>query len=669
MELAYDTLLKRDKYRIISILGQGGFGITYLAEHVMSRRNVCIKEFFPKGYYRRGDDGKTLILSSDSFAESMDKFKAKFIKEAQTIVTLNHHNIIHIYDVFEENNTVYYVMEYIEGLSLSEVVKSQGALKEEVAVRYIRQITAALEYIHEQHVMHLDVKPGNVMLCKDNDHVILIDFGLSKHYDEQSGEATTSTPIGVSHGFAPIEQYQEGGVSRFSPETDIYSLGATLYYLVIGCVPPQAATLLNVKLELPANLSPQVRAAIACAMSPIANNRPHTANEFLELLDGVMAGDVVDIADDKTHMLSGYGDKAKFGTKPTFESQRIIETSSLEQKNRSKWWLWVLLLFIVAGAIVFFFITAGHGNDGRVSTNTDNSEAEPMVELPQDSIVGTQLITDGIAHVEGEQIVSDSLEQTNVKATETEPSPNTFNDTTNHPIPTTYIEKIGNISVKMIWVEGGTFHMGSNGGKRDEKPIHKVTLDGFWISETEVTQLLWEHIMGKSDSSLDSGAGDNYPMYGVSYDDASSFCVNISNVTGKQYTLPTEAQWEFAARGGNYSKKTKYSGSDDIEAVANSYANIIIGDNEAMPVKSKLPNELGIYDMSGNVSEWCKDWYGPYPNNAQNNPENKDHKSSLRINRGGNFNSREEQCSVFNRSYGNGTAKYYGCGVRIVRNQ
>jgi serine/threonine protein kinase len=149
----------------------------------------------------------------------MSRFKEKFIKEAQTIAALDHPNIIHILDIFEENNTAYYVMEYIEGGSLSDVVKRCGALDEAIAVTYIRHIADALDYIHEQKINHLDVKPGNIMVRTKDDNAILIDFGLAKHYDD-GGDQTSSTPVGISHGYAPFEQYKSGGVSSFSPATD-----------------------------------------------------------------------------------------------------------------------------------------------------------------------------------------------------------------------------------------------------------------------------------------------------------------------------------------------------------------------------------------------------------------------------------------------------------------
>ncbi len=290
MELKRDTLLQGGRYRIVDSIGRGGFGITYLAEQVMAKRKVCIKEFFPKDYYKREGNTGSLTLSSEGFGEAMNKFKTKFIKEAQTIAALDHPNIIHIHDVFEENGTAYYVMDYIEGESLSELVKRDGAMSERDAVAYIKQVAVALEHVHEQQIMHLDVKPGNIMVRTKGDHAILIDFGLSKHYDAESGEATSTTPVGVSHGYAPMEQYKQGGVSTFSPETDIYSLGATLYYLVTGNVPPSATDIgEDGPPALPTHLSSSLCKTIEKSMSYWRKDRPQSINDLLALLDGTVA--------------------------------------------------------------------------------------------------------------------------------------------------------------------------------------------------------------------------------------------------------------------------------------------------------------------------------------------------------------------------------------------
>lgn len=285
MQLKTGTYLQGDKYRIIDTLGNGGFGITYLAEHELAGRNVCIKEFFPKEFYNRDDNSCSISLGSKGSADIMEAYKAKFIKEAKTIARLDHSNIIHIHDVFTENNTAYYVMDYVDGVSLHTLVKNRGALQEQEAIAVIRAIAKALAYIHDRKIMHLDIKPANIMLRREDGRAILIDFGLSKQYDAD-GNQTSSTPVGISHGYAPMEQYKQGGVNEFSPETDIYSLGATLYYLVTGNVPPQAATIVDEGLPiLPDHLSNATINAIEKSMEVQRRRRPHTMSEFLAILD------------------------------------------------------------------------------------------------------------------------------------------------------------------------------------------------------------------------------------------------------------------------------------------------------------------------------------------------------------------------------------------------
>ena len=243
MQLKQGTLLQGGKYRIEKVLGQGGFGITYLAMQVNLNRKVAIKEFFMKELCSRDENTHRVCYASSSDGTIVDNFKKKFIKEAQTISSLNHRNIIRIHDNFEENGTAYYAMEYIEGYSISDILNQQGKFQEEVAIQYIKEVADALNYIHSKHINHLDIKPGNIMVRYADNSVVLIDFGVAKQYDQSTGEGTTSTPVGVSHGYSPLEQYSEGGVKSFSPQSDIYALGATLYRMVVGEKPPHAISI------------------------------------------------------------------------------------------------------------------------------------------------------------------------------------------------------------------------------------------------------------------------------------------------------------------------------------------------------------------------------------------------------------------------------------------
>ena len=246
-------------------------------------------------YCLRDEYSNLITVPTVSNVEFVERFKDKFLKEARHIAQLKHPNIVNIIDVFEENGTAYYVMDFIEGGSLVEKVQREGSLPENVAKRYILQIADALNYIHQRYMNHLDVKPGNIMLSR-NDNAILIDFGLSKQYDSQTGHQTSTTPVGISHGYAPMEQYKEGGVSEFSPETDIYSLGATLYYLLTGARPPVSQEINEDGLPLDQlkakNISWPTISAIINAMKPRRKERTHDINTFIAELNAGTEGDI-----------------------------------------------------------------------------------------------------------------------------------------------------------------------------------------------------------------------------------------------------------------------------------------------------------------------------------------------------------------------------------------
>ena len=201
MELKAGTFLQGEKYKIVKTLGKGGFGITYLAEQALMDRLVCIKEFYIDDQCDRDSDTSQVRAVSASAGEKFTAYMQKFIKEAKTIARLDHPNIIRIYDVFPENGTAYYVMEYIDGQTLESYVNEKSRLSEEEAIGFARQAATALDYIHKNRITHLDVKPANLML-KKNGKLVLIDFGVSKHYDEE-GHQTTTTPIGRTSGSVP----------------------------------------------------------------------------------------------------------------------------------------------------------------------------------------------------------------------------------------------------------------------------------------------------------------------------------------------------------------------------------------------------------------------------------------------------------------------------------
>lgn len=275
------TILKNGNYRIEGVLGNGGFGITYRAIQTGLERVVAIKEFFLDDYCERSESTSQVVYGVTSATSIATRLKEKFLKEAQLVSQLKCRNIVEIYDVFEENNTAYYVMEYLPGMNLSDYIKQNGPMTEQQALPVIAQVANALEYIHNRKILHLDVKPANIMF-RDNNEVVLIDFGISKRYDDK-GTQTSSAILGRSRGYAPIEQYKTTALEHFSPATDIYSLGATLYYLLTGMTPPESDEVLNEGIPQIVGVRPAVYNAIAVSMKPTVKSRPQSIAEFMSL--------------------------------------------------------------------------------------------------------------------------------------------------------------------------------------------------------------------------------------------------------------------------------------------------------------------------------------------------------------------------------------------------
>lgn len=284
MYLPSNTLLQGGKYKIVSFISSGGFGNTYEAIDVECNKKIAIKEFFMKDSCNREETTNRVIVATKAKEEQVTRMKEKFMKEAHALLNMSHPNIVHVENAFEENATTYYVMDYIEGTSLNDIIKVAGSLSEEKTLDYIMQIADALKYVHSLNRLHLDIKPGNIMIDK-NGKAILIDFGASKQYDEVTGE-NTSTLLGINTtGYAPAEQSYRGFV-QFAPSTDIYALGATLYKLLTGITPPDAQMLKDGEVELaplPSNISESVKKSIKEAMRPLRKDRPQSIDEWVAI--------------------------------------------------------------------------------------------------------------------------------------------------------------------------------------------------------------------------------------------------------------------------------------------------------------------------------------------------------------------------------------------------
>ena len=730
MNLKTGHQLAGGRYRVERVLGQGGFGITYLAEQTGLARRVAVKEFFMKELCNRDSDTSHVSIPSIGSREMVDRFRQKFIKEARALAALNHKHIVRIIDIFEENNTAYYVMEYVDGGSLSDKVKA-GALPEADALRYIRQVATALNFVHGKRMMHLDVKPSNILL-NENDEAVLIDFGLAKQYDD-AGSQTSTTPVGISHGYAPMEQYKRGGLGTFSPATDIYSLGATLYKLVTGLTPPEAGDVNDDGLPaLPQHISASVRAAVEAAMQPRRKDRPQSIGEFLSLLEGnvkaesgkvktesnddgatVIAtsstpGGEVSRSDGGENVEKSKDERAK--SKDESDGATEILHSVQDDKKRpddntlkrpfSKRLFTIISVAAICIIAAIFGIKSCNDRKAaeaeaqrataiaeqqRIDADRKAQERADSIATEQQRLEQERLAKEAAEKAEQQRIEADRkaqeradsiaaerqrLEQERLakeaaekaeqeriaaerKAKEEaeclaaekkrkEEEERKRREASNNNISTRSYT-VNGVSFKMIAVEGGTFKMGATAEQqssyRDEKPVHDVTLGNYSIGETEVTQALWQAVMGSNPSHF---SGRNNPVENVSYNDCITFINKLNTLlsgqlpNGRNFRLPTEAEWEYAARGGNRSRGYRYSGSDNLGSVAWCYDN---SGSKTHQVKQKQANELGLYDMSGNVWEWCNDWHGSYSSSSQTNPKGPS-SGSFRVLRGGSwFNS------------------------------
>lgn len=297
MNLPDGHLLQNGKYRLTHVVGQGGFGITYRGVWytevkgslgtVKTEVPICVKEYFFKDYCYREPGSQAVKVHSETGKVLFNKFKEKLIKEAKILSEVHHPYIVNVLEVFEENNTAYIAMEYISGFSLKYMLEKNGILPEATVLKYVRQIGEALQFVHDKSILHLDIKPSNILIDK-NGNARLIDFGVSKRYDIEQ-EETSTTMLTLSKGFASIEQYDNEGTQVFSPRPDIYSLGATMYNLLTGTIPTEsilrAARPLRNPSEINVAISPKTEAVIIKAMQIIPADRFETVGEMLASLD------------------------------------------------------------------------------------------------------------------------------------------------------------------------------------------------------------------------------------------------------------------------------------------------------------------------------------------------------------------------------------------------
>ena len=550
------TLLSNGKYRIEAYLASGGFGNTYVATDLAFDERVAVKELFVKGICGRNASTGEVCVSLSENRISFDAHREKFRKEARRIRKLNSRHVVKVRDLFDDNDTSYYVMDFIDGESLStRLHRQRRPLTEAEVCSLLPQVLDGLRSLHAEHIWHLDLKPANIMVDRQG-KVLLIDLGASKQLQTADGvSVSTSSAMAYTQGYAPPEQMDQH-FERFGPWTDLYALGATLFHLLTLQRPPSASDILDdadAALAMP-GVSSRMQQLVRWLMTPGRNGRPQSVEEV-----------------------------------------------------RGGW-----------------------------DEQTETTEGVAQV----------------LSSVRNNQPIASQNEETFIASS---------------------LPAVKRLIDDMVFVAGGTFLMGATieqlgDAAKDETPTHQVTLDSFYICKYQVTQSLWEEVMGHNPSYF---KGENLPVENVSWNECQDFILRLNAMSGKNFRLPTEAEWEFAARGGNNSRGYKYAGSNNLNEVA------WYGDNsgkQTHPVGTKSPNELGLYDMSGNVWEWCQDWYGKYNIKVEKNPQGPMISFfrtffSSRVLRGGSWDSLAWSCRLSFRNLGSPGHRGSYYGLRLVLSQ
>ncbi len=622
--LPVGTTLQIGKYRIVRFIASGGFGNTYEVVNVEFEERMAMKEFFMRGVNEREDDSVSVSVSNAENKQQFDTQKEKLKKEARRLRRLHNENIVKVHDLFEENGTVYYVMDYIDGESLSKRIKRTGEPLQESEVRGILpQLLKALEEVHRSGIWHLDIKPANIMV-DSHGKALLIDFGASKQLRSSEGySVSTSTAMCYTPGYAPMEQIEQD-FEKFGPWTDFYALGATLYCLLTTKKPPSTSEINEGDaFAYPSSVSPRMRQLVEWLMQPARRKRPQSVDEIRDFIKE----QPINVEEEETTVYVNSPKEEETvveseQTAPNKAFQKKKEDVNTQNINKNasfikRMWMFVLLIVAIVSVSGFFINKSINSNDDATDLETLSDE-----DNSNNDAIGLETLSNE------DRVIIDNL--------------------------------VNN----MVYVEGGTFVMGATSEQgseadNDEKPTHSVTLSSYYIGKYEVTQAEWRAVMGSNPSYF---KGDNLPVENVSWNDCQEFIRKLNSLTGKNFRLPTEAEWEFAARGGNNSRGYKYSGSNDIGSVAWYDGN---SGSKTHPVGQKSPNELGLYDMSGNVWAWCQDWYGSYSSSSQTNPTGPN-SGSYRVNRGGGWDYLAGRCRVSNRDICTPGLSAAFLGLRLV---
>ncbi len=702
--LQANTILQ-NRYAIVRAIGQGGMGTVYLATDQRL--------------------GNTVALKESIFTD--EKMLTAFEQEARLLAGLRHPALPKVSDHFSEGESKFLVMDYIAGNDLGVILNKRKHRLEpigdpkpfevEEVLSWAEQLLDALDYLHTRQspIIHRDIKPQNLKLA-ERDQIILLDFGLAKGTAIQMTRATTNKSIfGYTPAYAPIEQIQGSGTD---PRSDLYSLAATLYHLMTGIEPPDALHRANSFLggeidplrpanEVNPSISPKVAEVIALAMSQHRTSRPESAKAMLKLLRDAknltqLAGQKT-LSDAATRVSNPSGSFQP--TVPYVASPQAYPGDSVPTQNYQS---------------DPYAPPPLEGNSyppppvtltGRADTNpnpptmmttsappihTNHSQAEQKRSTTKKllSVIGIGMILSGLAvaaayfYIEGSQNNLSSPPSRNTKTVV--PAENMVNkNTANRNAQAATNESIEAITSltnadNFAPIPAGEFTMGTDdhGDNQDVPHVVKIT-SPFEMHKYEVTQAQWQAVMGDNPSN---NKGEDLPVENVSWDEVQELIEKVNaSEDGYQYRLPTEAEWEYAARAGSNGQNQKNlndvawtgdnSGLQQLDSMdiwnndKPNYKNRLLANgSQTHPVGQKKPNKWGLYDMQGNVWEWCEDWYSPdyYLESPEENPQGPE-TGTQKVNRGGSWYSQNDRCQVTNRSKDAPNTHLFNLGFRLVR--
>jgi formylglycine-generating enzyme required for sulfatase activity len=604
-------------YRIEGILGQGGFGITYLAIDINLNRQMAIKEYYPREFAVR--QGTRMIRAAGN-KEDQETFTwglNRFLEEARILARFEHPNIIAVRRFFEKNGTAYLVMDYCDGKSLDEIIKSDRSLGSIEVENILYPLLDGLQQIHNASFLHRDIKPANLFIRKDGSPVLL-DFGAARH--DVVGNGRTLTML-ATRNYAAFEQYSTNG--RQGPWTDIYGLGATLYRAVTGLKPQDSSDrMLDDTLEPASKLahgrfSSGLLNAIDAAMAVRPENRPQSIAELRLLLN--------------KSPLAPSAKKTPPAVRPASPIPNPV-TAVPDFKWTDKFKLiWDIdsslkvAIYLIFGAVVLVVILWS-----LRALNVENLQRADTLAYPSPIAIG--------------EANSDFEIQ----------------DCDDCP--------------KMVMIPAGNFAMGSpvdeSARSENEGPQHQVTISRFfYVGKFEVTLKQWEACVREQGCSHqprnEVWSLANSPVTDVSWIDALAYVDWLTRKTGKNYRLLSEAEWEYAARAGS---RTAYSFGptpDNLSSFAWFESN-----SKSQPhlVGEKLGNEFGLYDMHGNVMEWTQDcWNENYIGAPADGRSWTNGACSQRVLRGGSWAGKPEQLRSSSRNSSSAAeSRYSDLGFRVA---